>query len=143
MAGATLVLQVLTLVIAAAGPYLAYRYARKLSLSGNRQAWLDGLRQDVAELVAVSDTAQLLFGRSGETTNVEAARELGLKLQTLRVRIALRLRSTNERHHVLKEQIEEFLATGASAERDNRRQQVLEAAEAVIQIAWGRILAGS
>ena len=142
MAETTLILQILTLVVAAGGPLLAYRYARKLALSNNRQQWLDSFRADVAELVAVGDASKILFGKKGRTSDVASARDLGVQLQSLRARIWLRVRSNDEAHCKLRAAVDAFLEVDAEEDRNRCRQELLNRAEVLIQRAWGKILRG-
>lgn len=146
-----LALQVATLIVAAVGPILAYRYARKLSLSANRQAWLDGLRQDIASLIALSDAAAVIGRQREKATDDQSKleldhllREKGTELQSARYRIRLRLRAGNPSHSALIEAIDRF--GGARKlppdERHPLRDKVVEQAEEIIQQVWLRIERG-
>lgn len=139
-----LLLQILTLLVAAVGPVLAYRFARKLSLSENRQKWLDSFRDDVAELLALRDALALHLADPPSPERKQAIRELPLKIQNLRFRIHLRLRTGNPLHDDLRSAILKFLRAGNedSEERNVLREEICCLSEAIVQRVWMEIQTG-
>lgn len=80
------------------------RNSRATVVSANRQRWIDALRDDIAEFMAIrSQLAGLKnagsFERSGQDALLTEERELRSKLQMLRVRIELRI-NRNEAEHI-------------------------------------------
>lgn len=146
-----LILQIITLIVAFFGPFVAYRYARKLAISGNRQAWLDALRDDVAHLVALKDHRMTLIRelKALPSIEIERRREINAELvnksadlQAVRHRVRLRLRKGNLKHDRLIAAVEALAKAKADANRIPLRAEVVEAAEAVIQHTWGKIEQG-
>jgi hypothetical protein len=144
---AVLILQLITLAVAAAGPVLAYRYARKLSSTKNWQGWMDALRQDIAECIALWSETTTLYNMAASLKNadarlaaINAQREKMYLLAVVIYRIRLRLRPGDPMHDRLKVAIK-ALGEGR-AEKDkivHLREEVLSAAEAIIQQVWQRI----
>jgi signal transduction histidine kinase len=146
---ATLILQIATLVVAAAAPFVAFRHSRKLALGRNRQAWLDALRDDVAQLIALADdvatTARQLVTGDADEKKAKANRlhDQTVELQAIRHRIRLRLRAGNALHDNLIESL--FGADMTSADPDIRqvwRDAVVQSTEAIIQKVWKEIETG-
>ena len=146
---ATLALQILTIVVAASAPFIAFRHSRRLALAHNRNAWLDALRNDVAELIALADdvattTSQLLRGDEAQK-NQRASRLHGqtVELQAIRYRIRLRLRAGNRLHDDLIGSL--FGSDMASPDPETRhawREAVVNSAETIIQKVWKDIETG-
>jgi|EndMetStandDraft_4_1072995.scaffolds.fasta_scaffold270369_2 signal transduction histidine kinase len=146
---ATLILQIATLLVAAAAPFVAFRHSRKLALGRNRQAWLDALRDDVAQLIALADdvttTTRLLLKGDPDEKKAKSSRlhEQTVELQAIRHRIRLRLRAGNALHDNLIESL--FGADMTSADPDIRqvwRDAVVQSTEAIIQKVWKEIETG-
>jgi hypothetical protein len=137
-----LALQILTLLVAAVGPFLAYQYARKLALSGNKQVWLDALRADVAEFIALRDALQIHSDAQATPERADNMRDLAAKIQSLRYRIHLRLRTGNSRHDRLKVAVDQFLMVKDEPKRSTARAEVAAAAEDVLQHVWRQIESG-
>lgn len=146
-----LVLQVLTLLVAAVGPALAYRYARKLSLSNNRQAWIDALRDDVAHFIALKESRMMTMRKLSSTpkTEIEARRQLNafltdraVELQAARQRIRLRLRRGNPMHDRLIAAIEALATAKSKENRNPLRVELVTAAEDVITYTWNKVERG-
>jgi len=147
----SMALQIATFLVAAIGPLLAYRYARKLSNSANRQAWLESLRLDVASLVALADAVAVIRLQQKRTQDEKAKqdgahlyRDKATELQTLRYRIRLRLRASNLNHAKLIEAIDKLCgaSTGTVDERDTLRNEVVTLAEGIFLQVWRRIEKG-
>jgi hypothetical protein len=146
---ATLVLQIATLIVAAAAPFIAFRHSRKLALARNRQSWLDALRDDVAQLISLADdvattTKQLLAGPDDEKkARSSRLHDQTVELQAIRHRIRLRLRAGNILHDNLIVSL--FSAELASPDPDIRRawrDAVVASTEAIIQKVWKEIETG-
>ena len=146
-----LALQVLTLLVAAIGPVVAYRYAKRLAISANRQAWLDALRADVAELIALADAVTTITRQIHLSDDRKTAFEMGhvlrekaAELQIVRYRIRLRLRAGNPAHQALNAAIEQLVSPeGRESERRGElREAVVEAAQAILISVWRRIERG-
>ena len=153
MAAVTLTLQILTLLVAAVGPFLAYHYARKLAVSSNRQAWIDALRDDVAHFIALKDNRMSLMRELAASTaaDVDAEGRRALKgalidktveLQAARQRIRLRLRAGNEKHDRLISAVEALAQAKYQENRNPLRAEVVEAAGAVITYTWEKVEKG-
>jgi ABC-type molybdate transport system ATPase subunit len=146
----SLILQVATFIVAAVGPFLAYHYARKLAVSANRQAWLDALRDDISELVALSvdvRAAKMMVSAREPAADRQSAlniyREQIVRLQTARYRIRLRLRAGNPLHDALIQATDNLIAApNDEPDQKARRRDVVAAAEAVIQRVWKQIEKG-
>lgn len=146
----SLALQILTLVVAAIGPIVAFRYAKRLSIGANRQAWLDALREDIAELISIGDTVSVSVKLLPDATDADRAvflqlmREKMEKGQVVRFRIRLRLRTGNPKHDRLNEAVALFIQSHRqpTEERNPLRENLVAAAEDVIQHVWGRIEKG-
>lgn len=148
---AGLTLQILTLLVALVGPFLAYRYAQRLAASQNRSAWLDALRDDVANLIAAADNVSTLIKHVQSLGEVKAIleaehvlRDKTSALQVLRFRVRLRLQQANPNHLALIEVIEQFVkaAKGDETERRSLRDALVAHSELVIQQVWQRIERG-
>ncbi|MEA3016583.1 MAG: hypothetical protein QOI38_1305 [Sphingomonadales bacterium] len=143
-----LVLQILTLLVAAVGPVLAYRYAKRLAINANQMAWVDALRQDVAETIALTHDfqASIMTFRtldnedSGRHVALNVTRERASKLQTLVQRVRLRLNSDNPIHVQLIDSIAKMVAERADP-KENKvlLEEVVKAAEATIRQALGKV----
>jgi hypothetical protein len=151
MQTATLILQILTLLVAAIGPLLAYRYARKLAVSSNRQAWIDALRDDVSHFIALKEHRMTILRdfndleSSGIAPNRDLQRALddkNIELQAARHRVRLRLRTGNEIHDRLIKSVEVFAKAGFQADRNPLRTEIVAAAEAVITYTWNKVERG-
>jgi hypothetical protein len=149
MEAATLNLQILTLIVAAIGPLLAYHYARKLAVSGNRQAWIDALREDVAHFIALKDNRITLLQDLAHSGDVErrsamtsALTDRTVELQAARHRIKLRLRTGNARHDRLAAAIEAMAEADDQADRSALRAEIVEAAKEVITYTWEKVERG-
>ena len=151
MATATFILQVLTLLVAAIGPVLAYKYARKLALSSNRQAWIDALRDDVAHFIALKENRMTLMrdladkdpmGTASGDAGQGVLDEKNIELQAARHRIRLRLRTGNEKHDRLVAAVEAFAKAPYQADRNPLRAEIVTAAEAVITHTWSKVERG-
>jgi hypothetical protein len=141
-------LQIVTLIVAAVGPVLAYRYARRLSVTAIHQAWLDSLRQDLAELIAQADEVAGLWNYWSQLTNQKEKRDYwrvvhdkGAELQALRYRVKLRLQSGNSEHERLKAAVDVFVEshTLPPVERGPLRAEMMNIAESIIAHMWKRI----
>ena len=143
----TLILQIATLVVATVSPFIAFRHARKLAISGNKQAWLDALREDVAKIISISDEAatfQILRGMKNKKYSLEDDSKIHqdaslfnknlIELQLIRYRIRLRLRAGNILHDEL---ISVLFGPGLVSTDDKSRaawrEAVVTATEAIIQ----------
>jgi hypothetical protein len=134
----TMILQIATLMVAAVGPFLGYRFARKLFITQGRQTWINDLRSDLAELIALNDVAVGMNRELSKDELVDEYRVTMAKVQTLRMRIRLRLERGNERHDRLVAAIETMLkaVTTPHTERNVLRDDLLDAAEKVLQHVW-------
>lgn len=148
---ASMALQIATFLVATVGPVLAYRYARKLAISANRQEWLDALRQDLASLIALADSVAALWIQWSHTEDEKASaecqhlfREKSAELQAARFRIRLRLRSGNPDHVKLIDAIAVLCASSrlSGLERKPLRDEVVTIAEGIILNVWRRIERG-
>ncbi|QNO29032.1 hypothetical protein EEB18_008910 [Sphingopyxis sp. OPL5] len=151
METATLILQILTLLVAAVGPFLAYKYARKLAVSSNRQAWIDALRDDVAHFIALKESRMMIMrdqaridpgGMVTQRSTDELLRDKNIELQAARHRVRLRLRTGNAMHDRLAMAVEEFAKAGYEADRGPLRAEIVDAAEAVITHTWNKVERG-
>ncbi|QMW22949.1 hypothetical protein [Sandaracinobacteroides saxicola] len=143
----SLVLQVVTLIVAAIGPFLAYRYTKKLALSSNRQQWLDALRDDVASFLSFSDHAAYLHSLMN-AKKVDQLIQFDdshnyfneiINLSKASYRIRLRLRSGNEMHHDLIIKVEKLKKARVGEDRIALRDDVLKSSECLIQHVWQQI----
>jgi len=147
----TLTLQILTLIVAAVGPFLAYKYARKLAISSNRQAWIDALRDDVSHFIALKENRMLIMRDLAEIdpTGVIVQRDMkaalldkNVELQAARHRVRLRLRTGNPMHDRLVEAVEAFAKAEYQLDRNPLRAEIVSAAEAVITHTWNKVERG-
>ncbi|MBO9581929.1 MAG: hypothetical protein J7498_13640 [Sphingobium sp.] len=146
---ASLSLQIATIIVAAAAPFIAFRHSRKLALARNRQSWLDALRDDVAELIALADdvattTTQLLHGDE-EQKKARSSRlhDQTVELQAIRYRIRLRLRAGNMLHdNLIASLFGNDMASPNPETRHLWRDGVVQSTEAIIQKVWKEIETG-
>ena len=146
-----LTLQILTLAVAAVGPFLAYRYACRLAVTQNRGLWLDALRDDIAKAIALADNIASLNKHINKLEEVKAKqeaehllREKAAELQVLRFRIRLRLRTGNPNHELLISALEDLIGSPRESDQNRTalRLALVERAETVIQQVWKRIEKG-
>lgn len=89
------------------------RTSRATVVSANRQRWIDAVREDVAEFIAVRAQLRVLekagsMERSGQDALLKEERELRTKLIMLRARVEMRLNPDEDEHEKLLELMDRY-----------------------------------
>lgn len=164
-------LPVSSAIAAAVSAILVYRLTHRHSLRSNAERWLDCVRDDVAELVALhlmvvrlasegrnrrrrmlrrhrptsaSGSAGSPPAESGgdERDRAKQRREWEKQREMLKVRLRLRLTKRTKSHERLIDALGPFLAAGTESEVDEVRDDVVEVACGVVDETWRRIRSG-
>lgn len=135
---------VLAAVIAGAIAFLASVFTKENKVSEFRQAWIDALRDDIADFVGtfywVSDVAS---ERPGELTTLK---EEFVKLERMQARIELRLNEKEEHKELLRRlheivRFETFDVQDSDA-RDNALHALVAESRRVLKKEWKRVKRG-
>lgn len=89
------------------------RTSRATVVSANRQRWIDAVREDVAEFIAVRAQLRVLekagsMEQSGQDALLKEERELRTKLVMLRARVEMRLNPDEDEHEKLLELMDRY-----------------------------------
>ena len=135
------VAQMLTALAAVAalvvGPWMSFSASRRLVVAQSRQQWLDALRADVAEIIAlhedvVSAGAKARMSREQETGT---AKEMS-RISALRAQIRMRLNMEEEPHRELSAAVNKFISTYDQAHTDYDPNPVINAMDPIAREVW-------
>jgi hypothetical protein len=128
---------VIAACVAAALAWLIAVLSKEQKTSEFRQAWIDGLREDIADALAARHQYSWLLinlrqlGRSDEQIGAELAKtELPMKLAAKIMRIKLRLNSAEEPHRALDKRLTDPAAMPAS----HRGEEMIEEIEKIARV---------
>ena len=122
---------------------IVYRFTRRQFLRSNLERWLDCVRDDVAEFVALSgilcspELERALGGAAAADLERQRLNWTKDRL-ALKVRLTLRLTKATSSHRRLISASEE-LVTATADEEAAARDQMIEAARGVVSETWARI----
>jgi uncharacterized membrane protein YccC len=161
------ILPVSSAIAALVSAFLVYRFTHRQSLRSNAERWLECVRDDVAELIAVHAMAVRLRDEAAKAATAvqaeraanaaggppaegsndeigEQRREWEKQREMLHVRLRLRLTRNTRSHKRLIDAVTAFLA--CDRDEDIRagepRHEIVDAACAVVGETWDRIKAG-
>ena len=128
------------------GPFIsllvARRQIRASLVSGNRQAWINALRDDLSELFGLIQWLYLL--RPGTYSGADGYKfvdEKRSRIRELKVRIRLRLNPSEPDNIVLLQNIERV--DGASPDEFNERMAVaVDLSQSILKREWDRVKRG-
>lgn len=111
---------------------IAARSSRATVVSANRQKWIDAIREDVADFIAIRAQMRLLDGHgsmeiAGQDRMLAEARELRDKATMLRARVEMRLNHDEDDHLTL------------LAAMDRFDQELTQETDAALRLAARRI----
>lgn len=164
-------LPVSSAIAAAVSAILVYRYTHRHSLRSNAERWLDCVRDDIAELIALHLMVARLAAKSrerrpptfprrrggritgsagspvadaggDERERAKQCREWEKQREMLRVRLRLRLTKRTRSHERLIDRLGEFLSLHSEPQLGEARDEVVEAACSVVDETWSRIRKG-
>ncbi|HEX8532759.1 MAG TPA: hypothetical protein VF662_01170 [Allosphingosinicella sp.] len=151
------VLPVLSALASIVSAVLVYRFTHRHSIRSNTERWLDCVRDDVAELVAVhvmilrlpppappqlGKASPKAPARAGDEGAAKLRLEWGKQREMLQVRLRLRLTKRTHHHRRLINAVGPFLTCRSEKDIEPAREEVEEAACAVVGETWGRIKRG-
>jgi hypothetical protein len=124
-------------------PRLAARNNQRQLVANSRQTWLDGLRGDVAELLAVWMQVVAIRERSGENIALRKEEEgRVLRADHLQHLVRLRLNITRANQAALFDAISEYVKSDSFVELSKRRAAVTMAMESLAAMVWSQIKSG-
>lgn len=140
---------VLAALIAASAAFLASVLSKELKTSEFRQAWIDQVRNDLADFVGLyrllTDMAQSARHEEGGLSKwAKSVKSEILHLESAKIRIELRLNP--EKHRALISKIDVLTSHDVLHGADEPRDEVLEAlvseSQAMLKLEWERVKRG-
>lgn len=119
---------------------IAARNSRASVVSANRQKWIDAIRDDVAEFIAVRSQMVLIarsgsFNPSGQDMVMSEARQMRNRAVMLRARVEMRLNHNEDDHQNLLRAMDEY-DQAVSDESDGKLRSI---ARKIFKAEWERL----
>jgi hypothetical protein len=145
---------VLAAIIAGAVAFLASVLSKELKTSEFRQAWIDGLRDDLSDLISIHFLLQDVLateirGRRSVERLQEVLREKQKEFERMEAAAArIRLRLNPQEHQVLLAAVQRLaepspaLREGDVSESDSRGETVIRESQKVLKAEWKRVKRG-
>ena len=121
------------------GPAMGFKNARRLSVASNRQEWLDGVRADLARIIAIH--GELVIHRAkqaGLANKAPDPPDLQREIGELNARVRMRLNMDKPLQSALNEQLTKFITNYDSANPND----LIKAMDPIADEVWRDIKAG-
>ncbi len=124
------------------GPFLSFRVSQRAAVSQFRQAWLDGLRNDLSEIIALHEEVVAQRTRAEYEGASEPAGSEMMQIGNLRARIRMRLNVQRKSHAALMAAVNAFITCYDAADDDFRPTKVMQAFDPVKREVWDDVKSG-
>lgn len=130
------------------GPALAYiavrHQTRRTTVSSHRQAWIDGLRRDIASLVVACTELHARGPKMGDIADLsDDDLKAVYRVQDLLSMIELRLNPTEAEHNELLSSLHGLIdVAAANADFSKPRAKAMAVAKRVLKTEWNVVKAG-
>ncbi len=122
------------------GPWMGFRNARRLVVAESRQNWLNGVRSDVARIIAIHGEIVVFRAKQQNKFTImepdppDLLREIG----ELSARVRMRLNITEQSHLKLNEAIARFITNYETADPN----EIIKAMDPIADEVWKDIKKG-